>query len=216
MGRVRIKNSPIESQTMEHARAFTLMAAALLLAGCVVPEARPPVARIEAPAINVIIPPAATPEATPAATPAGTPGATPEATAAASPSPTAAPAFQGRVLAGTQAKLYDFVKSDYDAALQTDKLVVLYFYATWCPICAAELPRLYGAFDELSTDRVVGFRVNYNDGDTDDDERELARAHGVAYQHTKVFVRNGQRVYKAPDAWDKARYLSEITRALAG
>jgi thiol-disulfide isomerase/thioredoxin len=213
---VRIKNSPIESQTMEHARAFTLMAAALLIAGCVVPQARPPVARIEAPAINVIIPPAATPEATPAATPAGTLGATPEATVAASPAPTAAPAFQGRVLAGTQAKLYDFVKSDYDAALQTDKLVVLYFYATWCPICTAELPRLYGAFDELSTDRVVGFRVNYNDGDTDGDERELARTHGVAYQHTKVFVRNGQRVYKAPDAWDKARYLNEITRALAG
>lgn len=121
--------------------------------------------------------------------------------------------YQGSVLAGTSAKLLDFHKADYDAALATDKLIVLYFYATWCPICAAELPELYAAFNELTTDQVIGFRVNYNDSDTDDDERALAREFGVAYQHTKVFVKNAARILKAPDSWRKARYLEEIARA---
>ena len=137
--------------------------------------------------------------------------ASPSAEASQSPSQQAYP-YKGAVLAGTSAKLYDFNKADYDAAIAGDKLVVLYFYATWCPICAAELPHLYGAFDELERGDVVGFRANFNDGDTDDSERALASRYGVAYQHTKVFVKNGARVLKAPDSWQKERYLAEINK----
>jgi thiol-disulfide isomerase/thioredoxin len=126
--------------------------------------------------------------------------------------PAAAMAYQGEVLAGTSAPLLDFTKADYDKAVQSDRLIVLYFYATWCPICRAEVPKLSAAFDQLGTDDVIGFRVNYNDGDTDADEEALAREFGVAYQHTKVFLRGGQRLLKAPDSWDTARYLSEISK----
>ncbi len=118
--------------------------------------------------------------------------------------------FSGTVLAGNSAKLLDFVKADYDKALDSDKLIVLYFYANWCPICKEEVPHLEGAFNELSTENTIGFRVNYNDSETDESERELAREFGVAYQHTKVFVKNGQRVLKSPEGWDKQRYLKEI------
>lgn len=116
----------------------------------------------------------------------------------------------GAVLAGTSSPLIDFNPADYQAALATDKLVVLYFYANWCPICREEVPELLAAFNELTTDRVIGFRVNYNDTDTDDAERALAREHGVGYQHTKVFVRQRQRVLKSPETWTKDRYLAEI------
>lgn len=122
--------------------------------------------------------------------------------------------YTGNILAGVSSLLIDFNKADYDTAIKTDKLIVLYFYANWCPICKFELPKLYAAFNELTTDKVIGFRVNYNDSDTDDDERGLASQFGVAYQHTKVFVKNGQRILKAPDSWDKDRYLSEINKAL--
>lgn len=120
------------------------------------------------------------------------------------------PQVTGTVLAGTSSPLLDFNPADYQAALATDKLVVLYFYANWCPICREEVPRLIAAFNELTTDRVIGFRVNYNDTDTDDAERALAREHGVGYQHTKVFVRQRQRVLKSPETWTKDRYLTEI------
>ena len=127
---------------------------------------------------------------------------------------TMAKSYSGKILAGTTAPVIDFNKADYDAALKSDKVVLLYFYATWCPICRAEIPHLYGAFNELNTDKIIAFRVNYNDGDTDNDERALAQQFQVPYQHTKVFIRNGKLISKHPDSWDKARYLSEINKVI--
>ena len=66
------------------------------------------------------------------------------------------------------------------------------------------------AFNELNTDQVIGFRVNYKDSDTDSNEEALAREFGIANQHTKVAIKDGQRVLKSPESWDKSRYLSEI------
>lgn len=126
-----------------------------------------------------------------------------------------APQFAGAKLAGSASPLLDFVKSDYDQARASGKLIVLYFYANWCPICREEFPKMQAAFNELAGDRVIGFRVNYNDSDTDDAERELARQFGVAYQHTKVFLKNGARIGKYPDGWSRERYLSEINKFLA-
>ena len=122
--------------------------------------------------------------------------------------------YSGAVLAGKSAPLLDFAKADYDAAVKTDKLIVLYFYANWCPICKAEFPVMQKAFNELNTDKVIGFRVNYNDDQTDNDEKNLAKQFGVAYQHTKVFVKKGQRILKSPEGWDEKRYDMEISKAL--
>ncbi|MBI3335811.1 MAG: thioredoxin family protein [Candidatus Portnoybacteria bacterium] len=123
--------------------------------------------------------------------------------------------YTGVVLAGKSAALLDFTKADYDAAVKSDKLVTLYFYANWCPICKAEFPIMQKTFNELTTDKVIGFRVNYNDDETDTDEKNLASQFGVAYQHTKVFVKNGQRILKSPEGWDDKRYDMEIAKALA-
>ncbi|MEK7514972.1 MAG: TlpA disulfide reductase family protein [Patescibacteria group bacterium] len=122
-------------------------------------------------------------------------------------------AFTGKKLAGSSAPLLDFSVADYTAAQESGRIIVLFFYANWCPICKAEMPNIEQAFNQLKTDRVVGFRVNYNDSDTDDVEKGLAREFGIAYQHTKVFVNNGSAVLKSGESWDVARYVQEITKA---
>jgi len=120
--------------------------------------------------------------------------------------------FSGTVLAGSTSPLLDFNAEDYEKAKNSDKLIVIYFYANWCPICKKEVTSgLYPAFNELKEDNVVGFRVNYKDSDTNKNEENLAREFGVAYQHTKVFLKNGERVLKAPNSWDKSDYLKNIT-----
>jgi len=118
--------------------------------------------------------------------------------------------YTGTVLAGSLSPLLEYNDTDYKMAIASDKLVVLYFYANWCPICKAEFPKMQAVFDGLKSDDVVGFRVNYNDSDTILSEKALAKEFGVAYQHTKVFVKGGQRVLKSPEGWDETRYLSEI------
>ncbi len=122
--------------------------------------------------------------------------------------------YIGAVLAGTTSLLLDFNQADYDKALSTNKLIVLYFYANWCPICKVEFPKMQSAFNQLATAGVVGFRVNFNDNQTSDFEQDVARQFGVAYQHTKVILQNGQRVLKAPDSWDTQRYLDEINKLI--
>ncbi len=121
--------------------------------------------------------------------------------------------YKGATLAGKSSPLLDFTKADYEKATASGKLVVLYFYANWCPLCKAEFPVMQEAFNGLSSEGVIGFRVNYNDNQTDADEVALAREFGVAYQHTKVFVKSGKQILKSPESWGKDRYLSEIAKA---
>ena len=126
--------------------------------------------------------------------------------------------YQGEVLAGTPSGpvLLDFNQADYEKAVAEGKVVALFFYADWCPTCRIDFPKMQQAFDEMLSfsfsgwHDVVGFRVNYNDNQTDDFERQLARDFGVAYQHTKVLIKDGERVLKSPEGWDKDRYIEEI------
>lgn len=120
--------------------------------------------------------------------------------------------YTGRVLAGKTSLYLEFNKSDYEKALMEKKKIMLYFYANWCPICRLEQPQTLAAFNEIDDAELIGFRVNYRDSATDADEEALAKEFGVSYQHTKVILKNGQRVLKAPDSWSKQRYLEELSR----
>ena len=130
--------------------------------------------------------------------------------------------YNGEVLAGTETGpvLLAFDKQDYDKALAEGKVIALYFYANWCPTCKIEFPRMMAAFDELvassnsATHNVVGFRVNFNDNKTDSHEKDLAREFGVGYQHTKVILKDGERVLKSPESWSQERYVEEIKNVL--
>lgn len=74
-----------------------------------------------------------------------------------------------------------------------DKRRILFFYASWCPTCIPADADIRAHSDAIPEDTII-FRVNYNDPQTDQDERLLARKYGVTYQHTFVQVENDESV----------------------
>lgn len=68
-----------------------------------------------------------------------------------------------------------------------DKRRVLYFYANWCPICRPADANFKENANKIPEDVVV-IRVNYNDTDTDQEEKDLAQKYGITYQHTFVQI----------------------------
>lgn len=124
--------------------------------------------------------------------------------------------YTGNRLAGITAPYLEFNKADYGAALAADKIIVLDFYANWCPICRAEEPAVFEGFDSLTSDhdRVVGFRVNYNDDDTEAAEEALAEQFGVTYQHTKVILKNGEPILTTQSTWTAEQLRAEVEAAL--
>lgn len=77
-----------------------------------------------------------------------------------------------------------------------DRRRVLFFYANWCPTCRPANADFMKNESQIPEDLVV-IRVNYNDSDTDEEEKNLASQYGVTYQHTYVQIdRDGNEVTK--------------------
>lgn len=73
---------------------------------------------------------------------------------------------------------------------------VLFFYASWCPTCKPADERFSQNTSKIPEDVTV-IRVNYNDPETDQEEKDLARKYGVTYQHTFVQIdSSGKEVTK--------------------
>lgn len=64
---------------------------------------------------------------------------------------------------------------------------VLFFYANWCPICKPADADFKTNANKIPSDVIV-IRVNYNDTDTDQEEKDLAKKYGITYQHTFVQI----------------------------
>jgi thiol-disulfide isomerase/thioredoxin len=78
-----------------------------------------------------------------------------------------------------------YSKSALDSAATNRR--VLFFYATWCPTCQAADASLTQDLSKIPQDVTV-IRVNYNDPETDQEEKALASTYGITYQHTFVQI----------------------------
>jgi thiol-disulfide isomerase/thioredoxin len=90
-----------------------------------------------------------------------------------------------QMMMSDQARYVVYSKKALDNA--AGKRRVLYFYASWCPICRPADLNFKDNVSKIPEDVVV-VRVNYNDPDTDQEEKDLAQKYGITYQHTFVQI----------------------------
>lgn len=117
-----------------------------------------------------------------------------------------------KVLAQKNSTYSEFNQSEYEKALSEGKIVYLEFYANWCPICRAQEPDLIEGFNQLGRTDVAGFRVNFKDDQTDENEKVLAAKYKVLYQHHKIVLKNKDVVIDSSDTWDAKTLLSEFSK----
>lgn len=87
--------------------------------------------------------------------------------------------------ADSQSQYVVYTQNALDSA--KDGRRVLFFYASWCPTCRPTDASFSQNSSEFPEDLTV-IRVNYNDPETDDEERALADKYNVTYQHTFVQI----------------------------
>lgn len=117
-----------------------------------------------------------------------------------------------KVLAAKNSSFVEFNQKDYEAALAKGKIVYLEFYANWCPICRAQEEDLIEGINKLTRADVAGFRVNFKDDQTDEDEKALAAKYKIPYQHHKIVVKDGNVVIDSAETWDAQTLISELTK----
>lgn len=120
----------------------------------------------------------------------------------------------GKRLAGNLSPLVTYNIDDFKTTLASDKFVMLLFVSNSCKVCKAEDTTLRQAFDAILTDKLVGFRVNFDQLATKD-EKDLAKLLGITKDHTKIVMRKGQVLIRSAEGWNPQRYVTEINRIIA-
>lgn len=68
-----------------------------------------------------------------------------------------------------------------------DNKRVLFFYANWCPTCIP-VDKVFMNQESQIPEGISVIRINYNDTETDKEEKDLAKKYGITYQHTFVQI----------------------------
>lgn len=102
--------------------------------------------------------------------------------------PSESSGYSGQVLAGSATPYIRYNEADFQKARSEGKVIFLYFYASWCPICNAERPDILAAFNEMSYSDVVGFEVHFNDQHVTASDQAITREYQIPYQHTSLVL----------------------------
>ena len=79
-----------------------------------------------------------------------------------------------------------YSKSEFDAALKSDKLVVVDAFAEWCGPCKAIAPKVHAWSEEHTDVDFVKFDV--------DESPDVAQELGIRAMPTFLFFKNGEKI----------------------
>lgn len=100
-----------------------------------------------------------------------------------------------------------FTTQNFDAeVLQSDKTVLVDFYADWCGPCKMMAPVVEALAVELADTAVIG-KLNV------DENEEIAMKYGVMSIPTLIVFKNGQAVNKKVGVQSKEAIVSMIEKA---
>lgn len=119
-----------------------------------------------------------------------------------------------KLIAGSTTRYLRFSRAHYENSLVEGKVIHLYFYANWCPICAEERPKIFDAYNKLNYLDVVGYEVHYNDNEVTDDDLYVTKLFQVPYQHTTIILnKKGSISFKSFAAIGTEKLVVEIEKA---
>ena len=97
--------------------------------------------------------------------------------------------------------------TNFDGLLESEKLVIVDFWATWCGPCRMLSPLLDEVEEEMA-DKIVVVKVNV------DDAREIAMRYRIMSIPTLIFFKNGRMVDRSVGAMPKNMLVDKINANL--
>ena len=97
--------------------------------------------------------------------------------------------------------------TSFDGLLESEKLVIVDFWATWCGPCRMLSPLLDEVEEEMA-DKIVVVKVNVDDAD------EIAMRYRIMSIPTLIFFKNGQMVDRTVGAMPKSMLVDKINANL--
>ena len=97
--------------------------------------------------------------------------------------------------------------TSFDSLLESEKLIIVDFWATWCGPCRMLSPLLDEIEEEMS-DKITVVKVNVDDAD------EIAMRYRIMSIPTLLFFKNGQIVDKTVGAMPKSTLVDKINANL--
>jgi thioredoxin 1 len=99
-------------------------------------------------------------------------------------------------------------RANYDEVINSDKVIILDFWATWCGPCRAIAPYIDEIAEEYESRVIVG-KVNM-----DDDNEDLAIKYGIRNIPAVLYIKDGKLVDKQIGAAGKDVFVQKLKAIL--